>query len=96
MATKEKPKSRLAALDVLCDGCSANARPWVRAGPVRAWSIDFEKKGADGRPVAGLWLCSKGAALYMAARHVAVGRGHFTLESAGTPVPLRCCCSLTT
>ena len=51
-------------------GCSASARPWVRAGPVRAWSIDFDKKGGDGKGVAGLWLCSKGAALYMAAKHV--------------------------
>ena len=51
-------------------GCSANARPWVRAGPVRAWSIDFEKKTPDGKSVAGLWLCSKSAALYMAANNV--------------------------
>lgn len=36
--------------------------PWVWAGPVRAWSIDFEARPRDGRPDPILWLCTAHAA----------------------------------
>ena len=52
-------------------GGAAAARPWVRCGPVRAWSVDFDRKGADGRAAPGLWVCCKSVALYMSAAHVA-------------------------
>ena len=58
-------------------GLNANARPWIKAGPVRAWSADFEKRSSDGKPVGGLWLCSKSAALYMSASQVSTtNEGH--------------------
>ena len=36
---------------------------------MRAWSGDFEQRGADGRSAPGLWVCCKGCALYMQAGH---------------------------
>lgn len=40
------------------------SRPWVWAGPIRAWSVDYEKKSADGKPAPGLWMCCKSVAFF--------------------------------
>jgi len=40
------------------------SRPWVWAGPIRAWSADLEHRGGDGKLYPGLWLCTKTIAYF--------------------------------
>ena len=50
-------------------GLTAGARPWLYAGPVRAWSVDFEKKPGEAKATPGLWVCCKSSALFMRVTH---------------------------
>jgi hypothetical protein len=40
------------------------SRPWVWAGPIRAWSTDLDRRGTDGKLLPGLWLCTKTVAYF--------------------------------
>ena len=43
------------------------ATPWIWAGPIRAWAIDYERKGRGGRADPGVWVCCKEAAFLLPA-----------------------------
>ena len=43
-------------------GRAGAARPWLRAGPIRAWSFDFGGSGAKGVEPA-MWVCCAGLAV---------------------------------
>jgi len=42
------------------------ARPWLWAGPLRAWANEVERK-RDGRPEPGVWVCGTHAAFMLVA-----------------------------
>jgi len=46
---------------------AGGASPWLWAGPVRAWAVEHERKGRDGKSDAGLWVCCKHGALLLCA-----------------------------
>ena len=62
------------------------ARPWVWAGPVRAWSADYERKvavqGGGSRLEAGIWVCCKEGAFLLPVDRAARARPGFAESEA--------------